>query len=123
MPPLNSHTHCQAAQASRTIQSLSISVSDPTHGQKRKSTIAQQCISVMRAEWLKLSFIAPNKFCGGRTVNRSEIPHYAYTWPLVCHEVALIQWVRIPPGQLTVHPEAKRTDNPVRGKLKLRSFK
>jgi len=42
---------------------------------------------------------------------------------LVCHEVALIQWVRIPPGQLTVHPEAKRTDNPVRGKLKLRSFK
>ena len=31
-----SHTHCQAAQASRTSQSLSKSVSEPTHGQKIK---------------------------------------------------------------------------------------
>lgn len=31
-----SHTHCQAAQANGTSQNLSISVSEPTHGQKRK---------------------------------------------------------------------------------------
>jgi hypothetical protein len=36
MPTLNSHTHCQAAQTSRTSQSLSISVSEPTHGQKKR---------------------------------------------------------------------------------------
>lgn len=37
MPTLNSHTHCQAAQANRTSQSLAISVSEPTHErQKRK---------------------------------------------------------------------------------------
>tara|TARA_Y100000114_G_C11762196_1_gene330442 strand:+ start:4866 stop:5078 length:213 start_codon:yes stop_codon:yes gene_type:complete len=36
MPTLNSHTHCQAAQASRTNPSLSKSVSEPTHGQKKK---------------------------------------------------------------------------------------
>lgn len=35
MPTLNSHTHCQAAQASRTSQSLSISVPAPTHGRKK----------------------------------------------------------------------------------------
>ena len=47
-----------------------------------KSTMPQHCISVMRAELLKLSFLASNKLCGRRTMNRSEIPHYAYTWPL-----------------------------------------
>jgi len=31
-----SHTHCQAAQASRTNPSLSKSVSEPTHSQKKK---------------------------------------------------------------------------------------
>ncbi len=35
-PTLNSHTHCQAAQSQRTSQSLSKSVSEPTHGQKGK---------------------------------------------------------------------------------------
>ncbi len=35
-PTLNSHTHCQAAQSSRTSQSLSKSVSEPTHGRKKK---------------------------------------------------------------------------------------
>jgi len=33
----------------------------------------------MRAERLKMSIFASNKHCGERTVNRSEIPHYAYT--------------------------------------------
>jgi hypothetical protein len=36
MPTLQSHTHCQAAQASRTSQSLSKSVSFPTHTDDRK---------------------------------------------------------------------------------------
>jgi hypothetical protein len=37
MPTLQSHTHCQAAQRSRTSQSLSKSVSFPTlERQKRK---------------------------------------------------------------------------------------
>ncbi len=44
-----------------------------------KSTMPQHCISVMRAEQLKLSIFTPKKLYGGRTVNRSEIPHYAYT--------------------------------------------
>jgi hypothetical protein len=35
-PTHNIHTHYQAAQSSRTGQSLSISVSAPTHGQKKK---------------------------------------------------------------------------------------
>ena len=52
-PTLHSHTHYQAAKANRTIQSLSISVSQPTLTDgRKKSTIAQHCISVMRAEVL-----------------------------------------------------------------------
>ena len=36
MPTLQSHTHYQAAQANRTSQSLSISVSYPMHGRKKR---------------------------------------------------------------------------------------
>jgi len=36
MPTLNSHTHCQATQGSRTSLSLSKSVSEPTHGRKKR---------------------------------------------------------------------------------------
>ncbi len=36
MPTLNSHTHCQAAQANSTTRNLSKSVSEPTHGRKKK---------------------------------------------------------------------------------------
>lgn len=42
MPNAHSHTHCQVAQNNRSGLSLSKSVSEPMHGQKRKSTIAQQ---------------------------------------------------------------------------------
>jgi len=35
IPTLQSLTHCQAAQASRTSQSLSKSVSFPSHGRKK----------------------------------------------------------------------------------------
>ena len=41
MPTLQSHTHCQAAQASRTSQSLSKRVSFPTHGRKESTGIQQ----------------------------------------------------------------------------------
>ena len=34
-PALNSHTHCQATQCPSAIQSLSKSVSEPTHGRKK----------------------------------------------------------------------------------------
>ena len=45
MPALQSHTHCQAAQSIRTSQSLSKSVSFPTHGrQKRKHDCTTACI-------------------------------------------------------------------------------
>ncbi len=39
MPTLQSHTHCQAALANRTSQSLSKSVSSPTHGRKESTGI------------------------------------------------------------------------------------
>ena len=35
MPTLHSHTHCQAAQASHTNQSLSKSVPEATHGRPK----------------------------------------------------------------------------------------
>ena len=52
-PTLQSHTHCQAAQSSRTSQSLSKSVSFPTHGRKKKGTIAQHCIRAIAGEVVK----------------------------------------------------------------------
>lgn len=67
MPTLNSHTHCQAAQASRTSQSLSISVSEPTHGRKR-STIAQHCIRAIAGEVAKSKSVHLINFCGGGQV-------------------------------------------------------
>ena len=36
---------------------------------RMKSTMPQHCISVMRAERLKLSLFASNEICDGRTVN------------------------------------------------------
>jgi hypothetical protein len=47
-PYTDIHTHCQAAKASRTIQSLSKSVSVPTLTDgRKKSTIAQQTLCVI----------------------------------------------------------------------------
>jgi len=39
LPTLQSHTHCQATQASRTSQSLSKSVAFPTLGRKKKTRL------------------------------------------------------------------------------------
>ena len=67
-PTLYSHTHCQAAQANGTIQSLPISVSEPTHEQKRKSTIAQHCIRAIAGEVVKSKSVHLIKFCCGSQV-------------------------------------------------------
>ena len=67
-PTLNSHTHCQAAQSQRTIQSLSKSVSEPTHRQERKSTIAQHCIRAIAGEVVKSRSVQLINFCVGGQV-------------------------------------------------------
>lgn len=64
-PTLISHTHCQAAQSPSAIQSLSISVSEPTHGQKKKSTTAQHCIKAIAGELVNSSSVHLINFCGG----------------------------------------------------------
>lgn len=63
-----SHTHCQAPQTNRTSQSLSKSVSEPTHGQKRKSTIAQHCIKAIAGEVVNSQSVHLINFCGGGQV-------------------------------------------------------
>src|SRR5690606_15666732 len=69
MPTLQSHTHCQAVQSSRTSQSLSKSVSFPTHTEDRKeSTIAQHCIRAIAGEVMNLRFMHLIKFCVGGQV-------------------------------------------------------
>jgi len=61
-----SHTHCQAAQANRTSQSLSKSVSFPTHTDDRKeSTIAQHCIRAIAGEVVNSGSVHLKHFGGG----------------------------------------------------------
>lgn len=67
MPTHNSHTHCQAAQSSRTSQSLSKSVAAPTHGRK-KSTIAQHCIRAIAGEVVNSRSVHLINFGGGGQV-------------------------------------------------------
>ena len=67
LPTLQSHTHCQAAQAKRTSQSLSISVSFPTHGRK-ESTGIQHCIKAIAGEVVKLRSVHLRNFGGGGKV-------------------------------------------------------
>lgn len=62
---LKSHTHCQVARAKLTSQNLAKSVSAPTHGQKRKSTIAQHCIRAIAGEVVKSKSVDLINFCGG----------------------------------------------------------
>jgi len=72
----NSHTHCQAAPISRTIQSLSISVSAPTHGRKRNNEGTTMAIR-NAGESANMKVITLNKLFGKRKVKYLEIPHYA----------------------------------------------
>ena len=77
MPTLQSHTHCQAAQANRTSQSLSISVSFPTHGrQKRKHDCTTMAIR-NAGESADMKVITFNKLTAKLKGKCLEIPHYA----------------------------------------------
>ena len=68
MPTLQSHTHYQAAQANRACQSLSKSVSFPTHGrQKRKHDCTTMAIR-NAGESVNMKVITLNKLFGKRTV-------------------------------------------------------
>lgn len=69
-----SHTHCQAAQSSRTSQGLSMSVSEPTCGQNRKSTIAKHCIRAIAGEVVNSKFAHLIDFGGGGPVNAPKSP-------------------------------------------------
>jgi hypothetical protein len=72
-----SHTHCQAAQASRTSQSLSKSVSFPPHGQKKRKHDCTTMAIRNAGESAEFKVITLNKFFGKRKVKCLEIPHYA----------------------------------------------
>jgi len=67
MPTLQSHTHCQAAQANPTSQSLSKSVSFPTHGRK-ESTGIQHCIRAIAGEVVNSRSVHLINFDGGGQV-------------------------------------------------------
>lgn len=67
MPTLNSHTHCQAAQVSRTSRSLSISVSEPTSRQKKKYDCPTLAIR-NAGESANMKVITLNKLFGKWTV-------------------------------------------------------
>ena len=77
MPTLQSHTHCQAAQANRTSQSLSISVSFPTHGQKKRKHDCPTMAIRNAGESADMKVITLNKLTAVRKVKCLEIPHYA----------------------------------------------
>ena len=71
-PTLNSHTHCQAAQSQGTSQSLSKSVSEPTHGQKRKKHDCPTMAIRNAGESAEMKVITLNKFFGKRTVKWAQ---------------------------------------------------
>ena len=60
-----SHTHRQATIASSTSQSLPISVSKPSHGQKRINTITQYCIRAIAGGVVNRRSVHLMNFCGG----------------------------------------------------------
>ena len=77
MTQRNSHTHCQAAQASRTSQSLSKSVSEPTHGRKKKKYDCPTMAIRNAGESADMKVITLNKLTAKRKVKCLEVPHYA----------------------------------------------
>jgi len=77
MPTLQSHTHCQAAQANRTCQSLSKSVSFPTHGRKKRKHDCTTMAIRNAGESTDIKVITLNKLTAKRKVRYLEIPHYA----------------------------------------------
>jgi len=83
MPTPQSHTHCQAAQANRTSQSLSKSVPFPTHTDDRKeSTIAQHCIKAIAGEVVnRRSVLLKNFVLNGKESASNPLLHiHAKRW-------------------------------------------
>jgi hypothetical protein len=76
-PPLQSHTHCQAAQASRTSQSLSKSVSFPTHGRKKRKHDCTTLAIRNAGKTANIKVITLIKHTAKRKGKCLEIPHYA----------------------------------------------
>ncbi len=72
-----SHTHCQAAQANRTSQSLSKSVSEPTHERQRKQHESTTLAIRNAGESADMKVITLNKLTAKLKVKCLEIPHYA----------------------------------------------
>jgi len=78
MPTLNSHTHCQAAQkTSRTSQSLSKSVSFPTHGRKKRKHDCTTMAIRNAGESADMKIITLNKQSAKLKGKCIGIPHYA----------------------------------------------
>ena len=75
--PHNSHTHCQAAQANRTSQSLSKSVSFPTHELKKRKHDCTTMAIRNAGESTEFKAFTINKLTAKRKVKSPEIPHYA----------------------------------------------
>lgn len=80
-----SHTHCQATQANRTSQSLSISVSFPTLRRKKRKHDCTTMAILNAGESAAMKVITLNKLFGKRTVNCLEIPHYAKPQTVIGH--------------------------------------
>jgi hypothetical protein len=74
---LNSHTHCQAAQSQRTSQSLSKSVSEPTHGQKKRKYDCPTMAIRNAGYSADIKVITFNKLPAKLKGKCLEIPHYA----------------------------------------------
>lgn len=67
-PPLQSHTHCQAAQASRTSQSLSKSMAAQPHRRKESTGIQHCCIKAIAGDLVKSRSVHIINFGGGGKV-------------------------------------------------------
>ncbi len=79
MPTLIIHTHCQAAQSNRTGQSLSKSVSFPTHGRKKRKHDCTTMAIRNAGESADLKVITLNKLSAKRKVKCVLIRYFSYT--------------------------------------------
>ena len=77
MPTLQSHTHCQAAPASRTSQGLSKSVSFPMLGRKKRKHDCTTMAIRNAGESADMKVITFNKLTAKLKGKCLQIPHYA----------------------------------------------
>lgn len=77
-PTLRIHTHCQVAQARRTIQNLSKSMAAPTLKETKKNKHGHTTMAIRNAGFGgNLKVTAINKTCGRLKGLRIQIPHSA----------------------------------------------